>query len=181
MGQSDLYSSDEGENFSSIYNGASVYGNWKIGFTAVSPNEKKLPISHYVVSIDGKATDDGTVTETAYNYDFGTEDASRHSIRVDAVYDDYGTVRGGVTYFYIGKYSAIDEVAVPTLHVSKEGSMLVVNGDVDALEIYEASGRKATTATGNQIDISRLTKGTYILRATLCDDTKHSYKFCVTR
>lgn len=179
MGQSDLYSADEGETFTSIYNGASVYGNWKIGFTAVSPNEKALPVNHYAVSIDGKA--DGTTTESSYSHDFDTEDANRHSIRVDAVYDDYGTVRGGVTYFYIGKYSSIDEATTTNLHVGKNGGMLCVSGgNVASLEIYAANGQQMAASVGNKADVSHLTTGIYIVSIQLSDGTRRSSKFSVT-
>lgn len=182
LGQSDLYSVDEGENFASVYNSASVYGNWKIGFTAVSPNEKSLPIDHYKVYIDGKETNDGTVEQPSYYYDFVEEDAQPHSIRVDAIYNDYGTVKGGVNYFYIGQYSAIDEISFKQSDITLQNETITVSGlNVASLSLYSVDGRKQATSNLNTLNLNNITNGSYILLIKLTDGNTRSIKFCKTK
>lgn len=182
MGQSDLCSVDEGESFATIYDKASVYGNWKIGFTAVSPNEKPLPVDHYEINIDGKQPSDGSVTDTAYGYDFGQEDAVLHSIRVNAVYDNYGAVRGNTTYFYIGKASGIDNATLTQLHLTTQGGVICVEGnDVASVNVYAVNGQLQAQAQGNKVSISNLSMGTYVVSIKLNDGSQRSCKVCLVR
>lgn len=183
VGQADLYSVDDGANFSSVYSaGTGVEGNWMVGLNLVSPDANALPVTGYRVSVDGKEVQEYSPAETTCEYDFKQHDELMHNVRVDAIYDTYGSVRGGVTYFRLGIPSGIGETAVTAFHLqTSEGILRVEGADVAALTAYATDGRQVGQAQGARLRISNYASGTYVLDVLLTDGTRRSCKFVIKR
>ena len=161
---SDLYSFD-GESWNS-YSDVALHGNWMMGMNLVAADGTPMAIDGYDVTIDGEKKNAALLTETSYDYDFGVEDALRHSIVVGVHYTGKsGSVDTDVTYFYIGTAAGIDRNVVKDITLAKGDNFLTVQGDgVEAVAIYSASGMSERAVKGNTVDLGGLPTGIHIVR-----------------
>lgn len=168
---SDLYSTDEGQNWASLSD-TGLNGNWMMGFDIVQSDAKTLNVDGYDVVIDGAKKNTDKVKATNFVYDFGTEDAKQHSIRVDVYYPAKAeSVEGGVTYFRIGT-TGIDNVGVATINIRKGENLLKVDGEgVKSIEAYSANGMKVAEADGNVMNLAGFANGVYVIKVNTVNGT----------
>lgn len=166
-GVSNLLSTDSGKNFSSLYDNAALHGNWMIGFEVESADKRALPVEGYDIYVDRKKVNAETVTTNSYVHEMAEADTRSHTLRVDAVYDVKGTVRGTAVFFSLST-SGISDATVASISVDRKGSVLCVTGaDVKALALVNAAGQTAKQAAGAEIDVTALPAGAYVLTVQL--------------
>lgn len=177
---SNLLSTDQGENFSTLYSSASLHGNWMIGLKMRSTEVKELPVTGYNVYIDNTKVNDEVVSETTYDHEFTSYDERNHRIRINAIYDVKGEVRGSTVVFTISTGTGISNAPVAQLTVNRNGSVLEVNGaDVASLSLTGANGAAAAKASGNALNITALPAGTYVLSIKLESGEVRSQKLLI--
>lgn len=169
---SDLYSLD-GERWSSIQD-ASLYGNWMIGWEVVSPEYSDMPITGYDVTIDGSKKNSALITDTYYSYDFGAEDAVRHSAVIGAHYAlTDRIVESKAQLFYIGTAAGINGLSASNVVLQRNADMLMLTGDdVDSMQLYSAAGALKASVKGNTLSTAHLSSGIYMLKYSTGAKTK---------
>ena len=169
---SDLYSLD-GERWSSIQD-ASLYGNWMIGWEVVSPEYSDMPITGYDVTIDGSKKNSALITDTYYSYDFGAEDAVRHSAVIGAHYAlTDRIVESKAQWFYIGTAAGINGLSASNVVLQRNADMLMLTGDdVDSMQLYSAAGALKASVKGNTLSTAHLSSGIYMLKYSTGGKTK---------
>ncbi len=179
-GVSNLLSTDSGKNFSSLYDNASLHGNWMIGMDVESPTEMALPVTGYDIYVDRKKVNTETVTANTYVHELDDADATRsHTLRVDAIYDVKGSVRGTAVFFTLAT-AGISDATVATIAVDRKGSVLSVSGaEVKALTLVSAAGVTAKQAAGSEIDVTSLPAGAYVLSVQLASGKVLTQKLLV--
>ncbi len=161
---SDLYSSNDGESFSSLSADGGTCANWMMGLVTTAPEVEALPIEGYNVMIDGKQQNTDLVKATEYITEMTTE--GTHHLNVNVVYSaPIGTKNGSRVYFTID-LTGIEGVEAAGFSVEKNTNYVRVNATEPVLSItaYAANGAKVAAATGNELDITGLAAGVYVLR-----------------
>lgn len=161
---SDLYSTDNGESWSSIAD-AAIYGNWMLGLTVADQNATPVEVSGYNVRIDNVQRNAALITDNQYSYEFEKEDALAHRINVDVVYPGAtGDVLGTTNYFYIGT-AGIDNATVNRFNLEKGDNVLIVRGEgVRSVMLFAADGKLIRKASGSSIALDGLADGLYIAK-----------------
>ncbi len=179
-GVSNLLSTDNGKNFSALYDNASLHGNWLIGFEVESADERALPVTGYDIYVDRKKVNTEAVTTNSYVHELDDADETRsHTLRVDAIYDVKGTVRGTAVFFTLAT-TGINDATVASIAVDRKGSVLSVSGAaVKALTLVSAAGQTVKTASGSEIDVTALPAGAYVLSVQLASGKLLTQKLLV--
>lgn len=165
-GESNLYSTNQGESFLSVYNEASANGNWMIGMVITSPEATSLPIKGYNVEIDGVKKNNDLLTETKYEQTFESEKLDdTHKINVNVVYDVVGEKKGSAVFFTINPTS-IDNKLIPLISVypNPATSYVKVDGNVESIVAYNTNGTEIARSNENALDVSNFQPGLYILK-----------------
>lgn len=163
-GYSNLFSTDEGKTFSTT-DGS---GNWMIGLVTGEPEATPLAVEGYNVLIDGRETAPEPIKETTYSQEFSEK--GTHSIKVNVVYPEPLGEFSGTTVFFEINVSGIDKLTADELTFTRgehDGVIRVNGGEVAMLHIFSASGAKAASARGSEINVSQLTPGAYVLSVTM--------------
>lgn len=179
---SDLYSTDGGENFSSLSTNGGKNGNWMIGLLAGAPEGDELPVVGYNVSIDGMKKNIIPLTDTKYTTTIATE--GTHRLNVNVVYEDpIGEKTGSPVFFNIDLTGIQNIQNTPfSVTVGQGATYVKVSGSdtVESITAYSTSGAKAAYAESNTLDISNLTPGIYVLKIA-ADGKVVSAKISVNR
>ena len=178
-GVSNLLSTDSGSNFSSLYSNASLHGNWMIGLDVASTDVRELPVLGYDVVIDRKKVNDEHLTTNTYTHTLAEGDTNNHTLRVDAVYDVKGSVRGTAVYFSLAT-AGINDATVASLTVDRKGSVLSVTGaNVKSLTLVNAAGATVKSAEASEIDVTALPAGAYVLSVKLASGEQRAQKLLI--
>lgn len=181
-GISDLYSTDEGENFSSAHSEASANGNWMIGMVITSPETSSLPVKGYNVEIDGTKMNTELLTETRYEQIFESDVPDEtHRMNVNVVYEVVGEKRGNAVFFTINS-TGIDKNLIPSVSVypNPATSYVKVDGNVESIVAYTIGGTEVARSNENTLNVSNLQTGLYILKISI-DGQEISAKVNIAR
>lgn len=165
-GISDLYSTNEGETFSSLFGGASVSGNWMIGMVISANEGGKLPIEGYNVRIDGVKKNAALLTDTQFTYDFGVKDNDTHRINVDVTYTVVGEKKGNAVFFTLDMLNGIENAQVALIRVFPNPAtsyVKVEGGNVESIKAYNTAGQQVAYSETETLNVSSLEAGMYIL------------------
>lgn len=166
-GISDLYSLDNGQSFSSLTYDGGKSANWMMGITTGTAETQPLAFDGYDVRIDGKKANEETLTEPTFSYTFDAN--GTHRISVSVLYPDPIGEFTGDTKFFTISITGIENAVADALQVNLNGSNSVLRVEgvtASSIEAFSANGRKVASATGNEINVSSLTPGTYVIRIT---------------
>lgn len=179
-GESDLYSTDEGETFSSLASDGGTNANWMMGMVLGTSESTDLHVKGYNVKIDGKQANEDLLTETSYQQTFTDETATQHTLQVQALYSE-PTVKvynSSIVYFTINPLTAIDEIkANEAIQISQEATHLQISGvKVQKLSLYAANGSLAAESSTQSVAINNLPHGVYVLVVRTTDGKEYSQK-----
>lgn len=166
IGLSDLYSTNEGESFNSIFASSSVSGNWMIGMVISASEGGKLPIEGYNVRIDGEKKNDALLTDTQFTYDFGVKDNDTHRINVDVTYTVVGEKKGNAVFFTLDMLDGIENAQVALIRVFPNPAtsyVKVEGGNVESIKAYNTAGQQVAYSETETLNVSSLEAGMYIL------------------
>lgn len=178
-GVSDLFSTDEGNSFSSLVEQGGTNGNWCLGLVVGTDTDQPLPVEGYQVLVDGKQAGEGLVKETAYSQNFSGETNKTHRLQVKTVYAaDGSNVAADVVYFTINPTTGIEGVTTDaTLHVTQGTTALRVEDvSVKQLRLYAADGTLAAESDAATLPITSLAKGVYVLAIHTTDGRSFTQK-----
>lgn len=180
-GYSNLFSQDAGETFSTLMYNNDQHGNWMIGLKLDNGREERIPeLKGYKVVVDQRNTFEVGADATSYDYKPTKIDAKNHRVRVDAVYDVKGTVRGTVVYFTFDVNSGINDATVSEITVNRNGSSIEVEGaDVRSLSLVAADGKQVAAAQGNVLSVTHVPAGAYVLSMQLTNGEMKTLKLVV--
>ena len=180
-GYSNLFSQDGGETWSTLIYNNDIRGNWMIGLKLENDDNKVVPeLQGYKVVIDTRNSYSVDKDATSYDYKPATIDSKNHRVRVDAIYDVKGTVKGNTVYFTFDVNAGIGDATIQQLEVNRNGSAIEVTGaDVKDLTLIAADGKQVATAKGNTINVTNLPAGSYVLSATTTGGEVKSFKVAV--
>lgn len=174
QGVTDLYSSDNGETFSSLVNDGGKNANWMMGLVLNTTESTTSPVKGYNVIVDGKQANEELLTTTSFSKTYDV--SGTHTLRVRAITDE-SYASSSVKYFTIDVSGISNITADSPIQVAHGATTLVVNGGaVKALKLYDTAGRQAAKSASDTIGISTLPAGTYVLSIELTDGTKFSQK-----
>lgn len=180
QGVSDLYSTDDGETFSSLVNAGGEQGNWMMGLTLGTAEATHFNIEGYNIRIDGAKVNNELLSETTYEQTFSDSKTSTHRFQVQAVYGEpiSKNYNSDLVYFIINVSSGIvDATASEVIHVAQGTTHLQVSGvSVKQLALYAASGARTAQSSINSLGISNLPHGVYVLVVTTTDGKEYSQK-----
>lgn len=164
---SDLYSLD-GASWSSIGADAAIYGNWMIAMDIFDAKAGELPVKGYDVYIDGEKRNAELLTTAAFDYDFGSEDAEKHTISVDVHYPALDApVKGAVNTFHIGT------AGIGSVTGNAAGMQIEMTEDyikvakASHISVVAADGTTVCSTDGERASIAHLTAGIYVVVATV--------------
>ena len=179
-GTSDLYSSDNGESYTSLADAGGNNANWMMGLVLGTADGDALPLQGYNVYIDNKKANDALLTDNKFGYDFGTEETATHKLSVWAVYGgEYGgEYSGKEVSFVINPTSGIHGVTADSpLRVSRDVTCIQIEGvSVKGMTLYNAAGAVAAESGTGRLGISQLPAGAYVLRVTAADGKEYTRK-----
>ncbi len=179
-GYSNLFSQDGGQSFSTLKYNNDYEGNWMIGLKLDNGNEQPVPeLQGYKVVIDTRNSYAVDKNATSYDYKPATIDSKNHRVRVDAIYDVKGTVKGNTLYFTFAA-TGINDATMSQLEVSRNGSVIEVTGaDVQGLTLVSADGKQVAKANGNTLNVTTAAAGAYVLRVQMAGGEVKSQKILV--
>ena len=169
QGESDLFSDDNGETFTSVssMNNATREGNWMIGLVIRSTDSKPLPVEGYNVYVDRKLVNESPLTETTITHEVGTGTAT-HQVRVDVIYKDLEKSVQGQTLFIDMAALGIEDVETNVITLAaSETQITVVGGEVSSVKVYNVAGALVAQSTGATLDVAHLESGIYVLTAVV--------------
>ncbi len=179
-GTSDLYSSDNGQTYTSLADAGGNNANWMMGLVLGTTEGTALPLQGYNVYVDDKKANDALLSDTEFSYDFDTEKTATHKLRVWAVYGgEYGgDYCGEEVSFVINPTSGISSVAADSpLRVSRDVTSIQIEGiSVKGMTLYTAAGAVAAKSTTGRLGVSQLPAGSYVLRVTAADGKEYTRK-----
>ena len=181
-GTSNLISTDEGENYSTLYVNNSIHGNWLMGLKVESDDERPLNVKGFNVVIDNKQVNTELVQGDSYDYTPASVDKRSHRLRVDAVYEVKGEVQGNVVVFNYttGGPTGINDATVSEITVDRNGSVIKVNGaDVQSVVLVAMDGKQVAASASNEVDVTAVPAGAYVLRVQLAGGEVRSQKILV--
>lgn len=79
--------------------------------------------------------------------------------------NDTGSFIAWDNVYYGAPASAVDQVKADNLDIHVTGNHLTVNDNINPVEIYTVSGARMISSKVNDIDISSLSKGIYVVKA----------------
>ncbi len=165
--ESDLYSSDGGETYTSLCtsNSSSGYGNWMMGLVIREPESKPLPVAGYNVVIDRKQVTESLLTETSYTKQLAE---GTHTFRVDVLYTGLASAVTGSTKLVIVSSASdgIGSIGSDVIALDATDTQIKVSGgDVTGVKMYDMAGRLAAQTEGDTLDVSHVGSGIYLLTA----------------
>ena len=165
-GESDLFSDDNGETFTSIskMENANRMGNWMIGLVIRSADAKPLPVKGYDVYVDRKKVTDAPITETTFTHEVGT---GTHQLRVDVSYEGLENPVQGTMQF-INMAAGIDDVETSLVALDVTATAItVIGGQVTDVALHSANGSLVAHAEGAVLSVAHLQPGVYVLKAVV--------------
>lgn len=179
-GVSDLYSTDEGESFSSLATDGGKNANWMMGMVLGTAEAADLHVKGYNVRIDNQQVNTETLSTTTYQQTFSDTSKKTHRLQVQALYDEptTATYSSDLVYFVIDPTSAINDVtANGAIQVTQGTTHLQVAGvSVKQLDLYAANGALTARSASDSVSISNLSHGVYVLVISTNDGKKYSQK-----
>ncbi len=166
QGESDLFSDDMGETFTSVsaMDNATREGNWMIGLVIRSTDSKPLPVEGYNVYVDRTLINESPLTETSITHEIG---AGTHQIRVDVMYKGLDKSVQGQTLF-IDLASGIEDMGANVITLAtSETQITVVGGEVSSVKAYNVAGALVAQTVGATLDVAHLESGIYVLTAVV--------------
>lgn len=170
-GYSDIYSLD-GDSWASITE-AAMHGNWMMGWVIEDPAGAGTSVKGYDIYIDGVKKNTELLTTNEFSYDFGTVDATEHTVSVDVHYETVtDAVKGATTTFTLEGLTSISSATIGKLNMQVGTNYLTVGGSqVSSIEAYSIDGAKVAAAKGDKLNISSLTAGVYVVKAKTANGT----------
>ena len=160
---SDLYSNDDGETFNSLIYDGGKDGNWMLGLEVASTTPKQLPVEGYNVYLFNQKV--GEAPANATSYTLNNLEEAPYQARVNAIYKDFGEVKGKNVTFVINLPSGIEAMQNNALSVTKNANAIEVKGgNVTAVEAYNMAGALVAQSNSNVLGISALSNGVYVLK-----------------
>ena len=166
-GVSDLYSTDDGQTFLSLYSQGGKNANWMIGLVVADANPKALPIEGYNVYLSNVLQNDTPLNETHYTIS-GLEERP-YQARVNPIYGDgIGEKRSNAVTFVIDFSTGIQKLTDAGVSLTRSADQITLQGGhVRTAALYNVDGRCVATAQGNSLSVRHLAPGTYILKANV--------------
>ena len=167
QGESDLFSEDMGETFTSIsaMESATREGNWMIGLVIRSTDSKPLPVTGYNVYVDRKLVNETPLTETTITHEIGT---GTHQVRVDVAYEGMEKTVQGQTFFVDMDAAGIEDMEANIIALNASDKQItVVGGEVASVKAYNVAGALVAQTTGATLDVAHLESGIYVLTAVV--------------
>lgn len=165
--ESDLYSVDGGETFTSVSSMQTedLYGNWLMGMIIRSPEVYPLPIEGYNVVVSRKTVNDTPLTETSYSYE--TTENATVQVRVNVLYEGLDEAVTG-TMFFVDMATGIENLDNDIILIETTANQVTVLGDdVTDVKVYSLAGALVAHAEGAILDIAHLESGIYVLHAVV--------------
>ena len=177
---SDLYSIDNGETFSTLSVDSGLNGSWMMSIELASVDETYLDIIGYDVRIDGNVVNEAKLTSTEFDYVMPTADTRSHSLKVDTFYKDVDkAVSSPFNYFKLGTAGIADGI-VSDITLKEGENYLVADGDnVKQISVVSMAGIQVANAVGNQVSISSLAPGVYVVAIALEDGNTVTQKITI--
>lgn len=164
--ESDLYSNDGGETYTSLCtkNSSNGNGNWMMGIIIREPEAKPLPVVGYNVVVDKRAVAKTPQTGTVYTQKM-TEGS--HTFRVDVLYAGLEEAVKGTTKLVV-MASGIDAAEMGTVTLEATDTRITVSGGaVTGVKMYDMAGRLVAQTEGDTLDVAHLWSGVYMLTAVV--------------
>lgn len=170
VSMSDLYSTDDGENFRSLTLQGGKEGNWMMGMEVTAPMVYPLPIEGYKVYLDNQVQHEQLLTETHFSLKGLSEGA--HQLRVNPCYaDGIGEKRSSSVTFVINLVG-IDDLQDCGMQIHKGANSVVVEGgEVLGMSVYTLGGVKVDEVNSNTINVSHWPNGVYVLQIRTASKT----------
>ncbi len=165
--ESDLYSVDGGETFTSVSSMETedLYGNWLMGMIIRSPEVYPLPIEGYNVVVSRKTVNDTPLTETSYSYE--TTENATVQVRVNVLYEGLDEAVTG-TMFFVDMATGIENLDNDIILIETTANQVtVLGGDVTDVKAYSLAGALVAHTEGAILDIAHLESGIYVLHAVV--------------
>ncbi len=162
---SDLYSWDY-SHFSSAHIDGGLSGSWMLGMVITNDNTDLLPVKGYHVVVDGVIANEELISDTHFRMeDVALDPDNAHRMRINAVYDVDGgiEVKGELIIFNI--MAGVEEITIDRVKVypNPATSYINVEGDCDRLSLIDMSGRTVAESENNEINVTSLPTGNYLL------------------
>lgn len=163
-GMSDLYSTDDGDTFLSLYSQGGKNANWMIGMVVTDASPRELPLEGYKVYLNNELQHDGLLTETSFGISGLSEGI--YQLRVNPVYGNgVGEKKSASTVFVID-LSAIETLKNTSVSLERHADLVQLTGArVQVMAAYSLNGVKVATSTDSTLSVAHLPAGVYVLKA----------------
>lgn len=176
---SDIYTLDM-EEFKSVTGASGVtIGNWLFALkTKPSEEHPNYKINGYYISLNGEKINNTPWEYTSCSID--VKKAGTYTINIAVDYENIGTIPSKDVVYTIDLPNDIDNNELNNTHIvsNKDYIEIISENEISNITIYNANGMLIKNIENNNIvDITTLSRGTYLARVTLDNGTSTTLKF----